>query len=50
MTVTPAKTAELIVMHFGMLTWVDQGTVLDGVQILPMQRDNFEGGKWRPIV
>jgi len=34
MTVSPAKVAELIVMQFGMLTWVGpRNHVLDGVQI-----------------
>jgi len=49
--VSPAKTAELIEMPFGLRTRVGPGNhVLDGGPDPPMGRGNFEGGKGRPIV
>jgi len=49
--VSPAKTAELIEMPFGLRTRVGPGNhVLDGGPDLPMGRGNFEGGKRRPVV
>ena len=49
--VSPVKTAEPIEMPFGLRTWVGpRDHVLDGVQIPPMGRRNFDGGKGRPIV
>ena len=44
--VSPAKTAALIELPFGLRTWVDPGNhVLDGVQIPPWEGANF-GGEW----
>jgi len=42
--VSPAKTAELIEMPFGLRTQVGPGNhVLDGSPDLPMERGNFQG-------
>jgi len=42
--VSPAKTTKTIEMTFGLRTQVGVGIrVLDGVQIPPMARGNFEG-------
>jgi len=50
MIVSHAKVAESIEMPFGMWTLVGpRNHVFDWVQI-PTQRENFEGGKGRPIV
>jgi len=47
--VSPAKTAELIEMPFGLRTLLAPGNhVLDWVQI-PMGRDNFLGEKGVPL-
>jgi len=49
--VSPAKTAELIEMLFGLRTWVGPGNhVLDGGPDPPMGGDNFERGTGHPIV
>jgi len=49
--VSPAKTAVLIKMPFGLRTQVGPGNhVLDEGQDSPMRRGIFEGGKGRPIV
>jgi len=49
--VSPAKTAELIKMLFGLRTRVGPGNhALDGGPDPPMGRGNFEAGKWRSIV
>jgi len=48
--VSPAKTAELIEMPFGLRTWVSsRNHVLDGSPD-PHGRGNFEEGKGRAIV
>ena len=48
--VSPAKTAEPIVMLSGLRTWLGpRDHVLDGGSDLPMGRDNFEGGMGQPI-
>jgi len=49
--VSPAKTAELIEMPFGLRTQVGPGNhVLDGAPDAPTGRGNFEVRKGRPIV
>ena len=48
---SPAKTAELIEMPFGLRTRVGPGNhVLDGGSVPPVGSGNFEVGKGRPIV
>ena len=49
---SPAKTAELIEMLFGLMTRVSPGNhVLDGgPDPPPIRKGNFEGGKGRLIV
>jgi len=48
--VSPAKTAEVIEMLFGLWTRMDPGKhVLDGGPDLPMGRGNFEGGRCVPL-
>ena len=49
--VSPAKTAELIDLPFGLRTWVGRGNhVLDGGPDPPMGRGKFLGENGRPIV
>jgi len=48
--VSPARSAELIELSFGVWTWVcPRNHVLDGGPDPPWQRSNFEG-EGRPIV